>query len=357
MRRDGTGRAVDVGNAENETNGVSRANEAHSEPDQRSDRRAMRSRSPAQPGGAGMRIGIDLGGTKTEVAVLDRDGRFVLRRRAPSPREDYQATVDLIARLVGEAEDAAGEACSVGVGIPGAISPASGLVKNANSSWLNGRPLPRDLQAALGRPVRIQNDANCLAMSEATDGAAAGAHCVLALILGTGVGAGICVGGQVLRGRNAIAGEWGHNPLPPATDDSDPLLTNCWCGRRGCVETWLSGPGLADDFRRHDGGATTRVAPVDAKGVFGLAEAGDEDAAAAVDRWLGRLARSLATAINVLDPDVVVLGGGLSNAPIVYRELPRRWGAHIFSDRIDTPVRPAAHGDSSGVRGAAWLWT
>jgi fructokinase len=321
--------------------------------------------APTPPAGADrpppdrrLRIGIDLGGTKTEVAVLDREGRCVLRRRADSPRHGYEATIGLITRLVDEAEAAVGAWCTVGVGIPGAISPASGRVKNANSSWLNGRPLAQDLQAALGRPVRIQNDANCLAMSEATDGAAAGAHCVLALILGTGVGAGICIGGQVLAGRNAIAGEWGHNPLPPAAapGSEPPLQPACWCGRRGCIETWLSGPALARDFASHDGGADTRDGPLDARRVFRLAAEGDAGAAAAVDRWLDRLARSLATVINLLDPDVIVIGGGLSNATLLYPALTRRWGAYIFSDRVDTPVVPAAHGDSSGVRGAAWLW-
>jgi fructokinase len=319
---------------------------------------ATRPAAAGKEAGARMRIGIDLGGTKTEVAVLDRDGSFVLRRRADSPRDDYPATVGLIARLVAEAEASIGAQCTVGVGIPGAVSPATGLVKNANSAWLNGRALPRDLQAALGRPVRIQNDANCLAVSEATDGAAAGAHCVLALVLGTGVGAGICIDGQVLAGRNAIAGEWGHNPLPPAMRGADlPPQTTCWCGRHGCIETWLSGPALARDFALNDRhAAAPREGLVDARRVFRLAEQGDPDAAAAVERWLDRLARSLATAINLLDPDVVVVGGGLSNAAILYRELTGRWGSHIFSDRVDTPLLPAAHGDSSGVRGAAWLW-
>jgi len=302
-------------------------------------------------------LGIDLGGTKTEVAVLDGDGRFVLRRRADSPRHDYPATIGLIARLVREAEAELGTTCSVGVGIPGTISPASGLVKNANSAWLNGQPLLQDLQAVLGRPVRIQNDANCLAMSEAADGAAAGANCVLALILGTGVGAGICIDGQVLTGRNAIAGEWGHNPLPPAAHGAEAeLMPACWCGRRGCIETWLSGPAIARDFGGHDRGEAMRIGPVDARAVFRLAEGGDVDAAAAVERWLERLARSVATVIKLLEPDVIVVGGGLSNAAILYRELERRWSTHVFSDRIDTPVRQAMHGDSSGVRGAAWLW-
>ena len=307
---------------------------------------------------AAFRLGIDLGGTKTEVAVLDSEGRFVLRRRADSPRHDYRATIGLLARLVREAEAEVGETCSVGLGIPGTLSPATGLVKNANSAWLNGQPLLQDLQGVLDRPVRIQNDANCLAMSEAADGAGAGAHCVLALILGTGVGAGICIGGRVMAGRNAIAGEWGHNPMPPAAPGAEAAPSAvCWCGRRGCIETWLSGPAIARDFNEDDRSAALRASPADARGVFRLAEQGDVAAAAAVERWLERLARSVATVINLLDPDVVVVGGGLSNAAILYEELPRRWGTHVFSDRIDTPVRRAAHGDSSGVRGAAWLWS
>ena len=309
---------------------------------------------------AALRLGIDLGGTKTEVAVIDRDDRFLLRRRADSPRHDYPATIGLIARLVREAEAEVGERCSVGLGIPGTISPATGLVKNANSAWLNGQPLLQDLQAVLGRPVRIQNDANCLAWADGAEGAGAGAHCVLALILGTGVGAGICIGGQVLPGRNAIAGEWGHNPLPPAADDAETatvLPAACWCGRRGCIETWLSGPAIARDFGAHDRNAARRIESVDGRGVFRLAEDGDVDAAAAVGRWLERLARSVATVINLLDPDVIVVGGGLSNVALLYHELPRRWGAHVFSDSIDTPVRQATHGDSSGVRGAARLWS
>jgi fructokinase len=307
--------------------------------------------------GKGCRIGVDLGGTKTEVAVLDPSGGFLLRRRAATPREDYRATVATIAQLVAAAEASVGARCPVGVGIPGAISPATGLVKNANSSWLNGQPLLEDLQAALSRPVRIQNDANCLAASEAADGAAAGAHCVLGVILGTGVGAGICIGGQLLTGHHAIAGEWGHNPLPPALPGGEGAeAPRCWCGRQGCIETWLSGPALARDFALHDLRAPERGGAVDARAVFRLADEGDAGAAMAVERWLDRLARGLAGVINLLDPDVIVLGGGLSNADVIYRELPRRWGVHVFSDRVDTIVRPAAHGDSSGVRGAAWLW-
>lgn len=314
--------------------------------------------------GPGMRIGIDLGGTKTEVAVLARDGAVVLRERTHTPRDDYAATVATIAGLVVKAEESVGSRCTVGVGIPGAISPATGRVKNANSVWLNGRPLLQDLQTALKRPVRIQNDANCLAMSEAADGAGAGAHCVLALILGTGVGAGICIGGSLLTGCNGIAGEWGHNPLPPAAAAGsetalalgEALPAPCWCGRRGCIETWLSGPALARDFARHQVAPAINPGRIDAREVFRLADEGDGLAAATIERWLDRLARSLGGVINLLDPDRVVVGGGLSNADIIYRELPRRWGPHVFSDRVDTVIVPAAHGDSSGVRGAAWLW-
>jgi fructokinase len=308
-----------------------------------------------------LRIGVDLGGTKTEVAVLNAAGGFLLRRRIATPRHEYPATVAAIVQLVVDAEAAVHRRCTVGIGIPGAISPASGRIKNANSSWLNGQSLQEDLETALGRPVRIQNDANCLAMSEAADGAAAGARCVLGLILGTGVGAGICIGGQVLTGRNAIAGEWGHNPLPHQQDCERVSEPVCWCGRRGCIETWLSGPALARDFAlcesRTDHRATALAArALDAQGVFAQAEDGEAVATRAVDRWLDRLARSLATVLNVLDPDVVVIGGGLSNAAIIYRELPRRLGPFVFSDRIDTAILPAAHGDSSGVRGAARLW-
>ncbi len=349
-----------------------------------------------------MKIGIDLGGTKTEVAVLDDAGAFRLRRRVPTPVGDYRATVATMVALVRAAEQTAGD-CTVGIGIPGAISPATGRVKNANSAWLNGRPLQEDLEAALGRPVRIQNDANCLAVSEAVDGAAAGAHCVLGVILGTGVGAGICIGGRAYRGRNAIAGEWGHNPLPPASHATpsrglrDPREGNatpawsgpapdsvladrhgsaaalpdwvadespgpaCWCGRHGCNETWLSGPALVADYRRRKaarrrGPPRPGEASLDARAVLTLADDGDQDAEATVQRWLDRLARGLAVVVNVLDPDVIVMGGGLSNVARIYREVPRRWGACVFSDQVDTPIVPAAHGDSSGVRGAAWLW-
>ncbi len=316
--------------------------------------------SPA-PQSTTARLGIDLGGTKTEVAVLADDGRFLLRERTATPRNDYRATLATIRDLVVRAETRIGATLPVGIGIPGALSPASGLVKNANSTWLNGQPLQQDLQALLARPVRIQNDANCLAVSEAIDGAGAGAHCVFAAILGTGVGAGICIDGRPLTGRQAIAGEWGHNLLPqasPLCQDESPGPA-CWCGRHGCIETWLSGPALAADHARKTAGATAAAvggADADAATILQAARGGDPSALATRDRHADRLARALGTVINLLDPDVIVLGGGLSNEAWLYETLPARLAAYVFSDRVDTPIRPARHGDSSGVRGAAWLW-
>jgi len=296
-----------------------------------------------------IRIGIDLGGTKTEVIALAADGREIYRKRTATPSGDYAAQIALVVRLVAELEQAVGAAGTVGVGIPGAISPATGLIKNANSNWLIGKPLDRDLAAALGRPVRLQNDANCLAVSEATDGAAAGCDVVFAAILGTGVGGGIVVRGWPLTGRNAIAGEWGHTQLAwrEASERPGPA---CYCGLQGCIETLLSGPGLAADYRA----ATGR----DARGETIVAQAaeGDVGAEAALQRYDSRLARGLATVINILDPDAIVLGGGLSNLDRLYRNVPAIWDRWVFSDRVDTPLRKAAHGDSSGVRGAAWLW-
>lgn len=277
-----------------------------------------------------MRIGIDLGGTKTEIIVLDDAGETLLRERAPTPRGDYDATVATIAALVQEAEAKVGAGntaplATVGIGIPGAESRVTGLIKNANSTWLIGRPLRADLEAALGRPVRIENDANCFALSEATDGAAAGAAVVFGVILGTGVGGGIVVDGRVLVGPNAIAGEWGHNRLPGETDTRP-----CYCGRENCIETFLSGPALA-----LEGGA---------------------DDEAALQRYERRLARALAQVINILDPDVIVLGGGVSNLDRLYDRVPRLWGEWVFSDHVATRLLKNKHGDSSGVRGAAWLW-
>ncbi|WP_316977362.1 ROK family protein [Shumkonia mesophila] len=296
-----------------------------------------------------MRIGIDLGGTKIEGIVLDGDGRERARLRVPTPLGDYAATLAAIAALVDDLETQAGAAASVGVGIPGIVSPASGLVKNANSTWLIGKPLDRDLQAALGRPIRLENDANCFAVSEAADGAAAGAAVVFGVILGTGVGGGIVIDGRPLRGRNAIAGEWGHNPLPWPEDDERPGPA-CYCGLKGCIETFLSGPGLARDFLGATGKA---LAPTE---IVERAAAGDGAAAAALERYERRLARALAGVINVLDPDVIVLGGGLSNLGRLYETVPRLWERWVFSDRVDTALKRNRHGDSSGVRGAAWLW-
>ena len=296
-----------------------------------------------------MRIGIDLGGTKIEAVALGDGSEILARRRRPSPQGDYQATVEALVDLVAELERDLGLKGTVGVGIPGAVSPASGLVKNANSTWLIGRPFDRDLGAALGRPVRIENDANCFALSEAADGAAAGASVVFGIILGTGVGGGVVVDGRPLRGRNAIGGEWGHNPLPRPSDDERPGPL-CYCGQRGCIESFLSGPGLARDYA-----ADRQTAPA-AEEVAARAAAGDAAAEAALTRYEDRLARALATVINLLDPDVIVLGGGLSNLERLYRSLPERLPAHVFSDRLDTPIVPPLHGDASGVRGAAWLW-
>ncbi|MCS6877661.1 MAG: ROK family protein [Geminicoccaceae bacterium] len=293
-------------------------------------------------------FGIDLGGTKIEILGLDGSGRERWRRRVPTPREDYAATVEAMARLVEEAEAALEARGTVGVGHPGAVSPASGLIKNANSTWLNGRPLHRDLAARLDRPVVLANDANCLALSEAVDGAGAGAEVVFAVILGTGVGGGIAVRGRVLEGANAIAGEWGHNPLPWPRPDELPG-PRCWCGLSGCLEAWLSGPGLAADHERITG------AKLEGPEIVARAQAGDAAARATLERWFDRLARGLACVINLLDPEVVVLGGGLSRVPRLYEAVPARWGRWVFSDSVATRLAPAAHGDSSGVRGAAWL--
>jgi fructokinase len=294
------------------------------------------------------RIGIDLGGTKIEGIALDSGGVEGARLRTATPRDDYEGTLRAVAEMVARLEAAIGERATVGVGTPGAASPAGGLVKNANSTWLIGKPLERDLARALGRPVRLANDANCFALSEATDGAGAGARTVFGVIVGTGTGAGIAVDGRVLVGPNAVAGEWGHNPLPwpgPGELPGPP----CYCGRRGCIETWLSGPGLERDHAGHD-------APARSPEIVARAAAGDPAAAASLDRYLDRMARALAAVINVLDPDVIVLGGGMSKIDALYRDVPRRWGPYVFSDTVATPLCPPVHGDTSGVRGAAWLW-
>jgi fructokinase len=296
-----------------------------------------------------LRIGVDLGGTKTEVIALAPDGRELVRRRAPTPSGDYQAQLALVREMVAGIEAALGGAGTVGVAIPGTISAATGLIKNANSIWLNGQPLDRDLAEALGRPVRVLNDANCLAMSEASDGAGVGHGVVFAAILGTGVGGGIVVHGRPLSGINGVAGEWGHNPLPWPRDEERPGPA-CYCGLSGCIETFCSGPGLAADHRA----ATGRDWRGEA--IAAAAATGDPGAAAALARYVDRLARGLASVINLLDPDIVVLGGGMSNIDRLYDELPRHWPRWVFSDRVDTRLAKAVHGDSSGVRGAAWLW-
>jgi fructokinase len=290
-----------------------------------------------------LRLGIDLGGTKIEIIALDGDGAELLRRRIATPREDYRATLSAVAGLVRDAETQLGRQGSVGIGIPGAESRLTGLIKNANSTWLIDRPLRQDLEALLRRSVRIDNDANCFALSEATDGAGAGAEVVFGVILGTGVGGGIVVRGQVLIGANAIAGEWGHNPLP------DNRRLDCYCGRRGCIETLLSGPGLARDHEAMTG-QTLEVPEIAAR-----AAVGDLDCEATLARYEGRLARALAQVINILDPDVIVLGGGLSNLDRLYDQVPHLWKAHVFSDHVTTRLVKPRYGDSSGVRGAAWL--
>jgi len=301
-----------------------------------------------------MRLGIDIGGTKIEAAALDADGTIRARRRLPTPAGDYPGIIATVGALVTgiEAELAAelGPAEAIGVGIPGMLSPATGLVKNANSTCLIGRPFDRDLAAALGRPVRLANDANCFALSEAVDGAAQGAGLVFGVILGTGVGGGIVVDGRVLTGRNAIAGEWGHSPLPWPQDDERPGAP-CYCGKRGCTETYLNGAGLGRAYEALTG------RPADAADIAARAESGEAAAQAALARYADRLARALATVINLLDPEIIVLGGGLGQIAALYRDVPARWGEYVFSDRVATRLVPPRWGDSSGVRGAAWLWS
>lgn len=337
-----------------------------------------------------MRIGIDLGGTKTEIICLNADnGKEIYRQRVPSPVGDYDATVKNIVQLVTLAESTLGEKGTLGIGIPGTISPATGLVKNANSTWLNGHPLDKDLEKALGRPVKIQNDANCFAVSEAVDGAGAGSSVVFGVIIGTGCGAGISVNGQAVTGLNGLGGEWGHNPLPAPrffTEDTRPYMDHftksheqvatteiyrhkppvdffadswesnelpgpaCYCGRRGCIETWLSGTGFRNDHIRVTGEM------VSTHDIIAAANQGNPAAVASLNRYVDRMARCLGHIINILDPDVIVLGGGMSNVSQLYEMVPRIWEKYIFTDTCSTPLRPPRHGDSSGVRGAAWLW-
>jgi fructokinase len=299
-----------------------------------------------------LRIGIDLGGTKIEGVVLGPDSAVMARRRVPTPKGDYLAIIRTVAALVASLEAEVGRTgLPVGAGTPGAVSRVTGLMKNSNSVCLNDRPLREDLEAALGRPVRITNDADCLTLSEARDGAAAGARCVFGVILGTGVGGGVVVDGRLLSGPNAIAGEWGHNPLPwPRPEWHEVPGPKGWDGRHGSIETWLCGPGLALDHQRA-GGET-----IGSEQIVQAAEAGDAKAAATMARWEDRLARALASIINVLDPDVIVVGGGLSRVERLYRHVPALWDEWVFSDSVETRLVPAQHGDSSGVRGAAWLW-
>jgi len=295
-----------------------------------------------------LRIGVDLGGSKIEIIALGDDGKELLRERVATPQGDYEATVRAVAELVAAAEQrvgAGGTAASVGIGIPGAESLTGGLIKNANSTCLIGQPLRHDLETLLQREVRIANDANCFALSEAADGAGAGAQVVFGVILGTGVGGGTVIDGKVLTGANAIAGEWGHNPMP-----GEQHRDACYCGRRGCVELYLSGPGLAADHRRATGADSS------AEAIAQGAVDGDVTCDATLQRYEARLARALAQVINILDPDVIVLGGGLSNMDRLYQNVPRLWAGHVFSDQVATKLLKHRHGDSSGVRGAAWLW-
>jgi predicted NBD/HSP70 family sugar kinase len=296
-----------------------------------------------------MHFGIDLGGTKIEIIVLDENGQEVHRKRVNTPQGDYQATIHSIVTLVREAETVADFAANkIGIGTPGAISQTTGLMKNSNSVCLNGKPLLQDLQQALACPVIVANDANCFALSEAVDGAGAGASVVFGVIIGTGSGGGIVVNGKVLTGANAIAGEWGHNPLPwPRTDELPG--PPCYCGKTGCIETWLSGPGLQAFHARTTG---ENITPHE---IVKRAEAGDKQAESSLAEYEDRLARSLAGVINILDPDIIVLGGGLSNIARLYKNVPKLWPKYVFSDSITTRLLPAKYGDSSGVRGAAWL--
>lgn len=295
------------------------------------------------------RFGIDLGGTKTEIVGLDDAGAEILRRRVPTPKDDYQAVLNMVAMLLRDAEAELGHRGSIGIGTPGSLSPSTGLLRGSNSVCLNGKPIKADLEALLGREVRIANDANCFALSEASDGAGRGGEVVFGVILGTGVGSGIVVRGHVLSGPNAIAGEWGHNPLPWPDDDERPGAP-CFCGQRGCIETFLSGPGMERDHLAVTGQR------VPAQEIALRAGQGEDEASATLLRYEQRLAKALAHVINILDPDMIVLGGGMSNTDRLYASVPARWGRWVFSERVDTRLVRHRHGDSSGVRGAAWLW-
>lgn len=295
------------------------------------------------------RLGVDLGGTKVEIIALDASGEVRLRHRVDTPKGEYTATLEVIAGLVTDAEQRLGCSASLGICTPGAVSPATGLLKNSNSVCLNGKPLLQDLQQRLQRDIRIANDADCFALSEATDGCAAGAASVFGVIVGTGTGGGLVINGQLLAGPNAIAGEWGHNPLPWAKDSELPG-PDCYCGNSGCIETWLSGPGMERDYQQVTGRSLPGaiIAEQDKQG--------DAAASACLDRYIGRMARALASVINVVDPEVIVLGGGVSNIDRLYLDVPGQWGRYVFSDRVATRLVKPLFGDSSGVRGAAWLW-
>lgn len=293
-------------------------------------------------------LGIDLGGTKIEIIALDEDGKELLRRRKPTPKGNYEATLEAMRDLIAEVEFELGAKGTIGFGTPGAVSPATGLLKNANSTWLNGKPFDRDLEVCIGREIAIANDADCLALSEATDGAGAGATTVFCVIIGTGVGGGIAVRGQTIAGPNAIAGEWGHNHLPRPTPEELPG-PSCYCGLHGCIETWLSGPSLARDHQSVTG------QDIEAPAIVKASEAGDEAAESTLRRYEDRLARGLSMVINLIDPEVIVLGGGLSKLSRLYENVPKLWDRYVFSDTVETKLLAPVHGDSSGVRGAAWL--
>lgn len=299
-----------------------------------------------------MRIGIDLGGTKIEVIALSDQGETLFRHRVPTPRDDYPQTIEAIAGLVALAEESAGEQGSVGLGIPGTISPFTRRVKNANSTWLNGQPLDKDLHQRLGREVRIANDANCLAVSEAVDGAAAGCQTVFAVIIGTGCGAGLALNGQAHAGGNGNAGEWGHNPLPWMDEDEQRYRDEvpCYCGKSGCIETYVSGTGFAIDYARLSGKTLTGAE------IIRLVDQQDPVAELEMSRYELRLAKSLAHVINIYDPETIVMGGGMSNVDRLYQTVPQLIKKWVFGGECETPIRKAIHGDSSGVRGAAWLW-
>lgn len=296
-----------------------------------------------------MRIGVDLGGSKTEIIAIAAEGRELLRLRRPTPSNDYRQIISVIVELVKTVEQQTGQTGTVGVAIPGAVSRATGHIKNANTTCLIGQPLQVDLSASLQREVRLANDANCFTLSEATDGAGQGAAVVFGVILGTGVGGGISVDGRIINGINAIAGEWGHNSLPWPANGEMPG-SECYCGRRGCIETFLSGPALVRDYREHTGNALAAAEIVE------RFNAGEDAADIIMQRYFDRLARALAGVINILDPDAIVLGGGLSNIAALYDQIPQLWREYVFSDRVDTQLWRNRHGDSSGVRGAAWLW-